>query len=148
MKSKLLTTSLIAFPTFFGALHQAHGDFDQRIYAFRDLTPAQFERVMTDGEGCVEFVEGDDIPLGFIVTGDILETDTTARSPIHVKRSFYIERLGDGIGMSLDGLHFKPIQELLTGSLSAAASAAAENDPVTKIDVRLEAKLRGDATSK
>jgi len=96
-------------------------------------------RTMT--EVIVEFRQGDEIPVTFSAQGDFLESIQSGTTYVSVKRSFWIKVTGSDLQMSLDGGTFKPLNQVVKGSISADA-AAGGSSPVGGINVILQALLK------
>ncbi len=90
----------------------------------------------------IEFRHGDEIPVNFTAEGDLLETSRNGVSYILVKRNFWIKLSGENVKMSLDGISFKPIQEMIKGSFTADASSAKNDGIANTIRLILKAQLR------
>ena len=95
-----------------------------------------------DDEMMVEFRQGDELPLTFSAEGDFLETTRNEISLLHVKRDFWLRAKGDKLDASLDGMSFRPLNELMTGQLSAGAGGAENGGPVNAIHLLLKANLK------
>ena len=109
-----------------------------------DMTASQWSQLMSQGseELTVEFRQGDEIPVSFGSTGDLLETTTTGVSYVKVKRQFWLQLGERGVQMSLDGNSFRPLQDVVTGSFSAGAGSAQPGIPVNAINLMLKANLK------
>ena len=94
----------------------------------------------TMSEVIVEFRQSDEIPVTFSAQGDFLESVQSGTTYVTVKRSFWIKVAGSDLEMSLDGTTFKPLNQVVKGSISA--DAAGGSNPVGGINVVLQALLK------
>jgi len=90
----------------------------------------------------IEFRAGDEIPVSFGAEGDLLETTRAGQSYVGVKRNFWLRIEGMKFEMSLDGIAYKPLSEMISGSLFAGANAGSDGGAVNGINVGLKAKLK------
>jgi hypothetical protein len=70
----------------------------------------------------IDFRQGDRLPLTFQSEGDLLETNQTVPSYVAVKRPFWIRITKNQVMISLDGLNYKKLNDVLNGSITANAS--------------------------
>jgi hypothetical protein len=90
----------------------------------------------------VEFRQGDEIPISFSAEGDLLETSKPSVSYLRVKKNFWIKMLNNDVTLSLDGISFKPLNQVIAGSFSAEAGAGQAGLPVSAIELTLKALLK------
>lgn len=93
----------------------------------------------------VEFKEGDRLPVNLKAEGDLFESVDSNPTFVEVKKDFYVKVTGSNIHMSFDGINFKPINELLRGSVSVGANSDngnTENFPASVINVVFSAFLK------
>jgi hypothetical protein len=72
----------------------------------------------------IEFIEGDQLPINIKAEGDLFESMNNNPTFVEVKKHFFVKIMNSTITMSFDGTIFKPIQELLGGTLSVDASSS------------------------
>jgi hypothetical protein len=90
----------------------------------------------------VEFRQGDELPVTFVAEGDLLETSRGGVSYVAVKRNFWIQLRGNEVRMSLDGVAFKPIKEMIGGSFTVGSDADQNGGIANAIQLGLKAKLK------
>lgn len=73
-------------------------------------------------EVVIEFREGDEIPVHFAMSGDFAEMNGDAANLLHIKKNFYLKIVHDQVAVSLDGAQYKPLPEVMTGTLQAGAN--------------------------
>lgn len=83
----------------------------------------------------VEFRQGDEIPVTVVSQGDFLETRQAGVTYVTVKKSFWVRFVNSNPQMSLDGTSFKPLSDLVTGSVQAGAETATNGGPVNAINL-------------
>jgi len=120
-----------------GVLAKTIRALDLNAKVFTDFEKGQFEDLV------IEFREGDNIPINLQALGDFLETNGPITGPLIIKRNFWMQLKKKDIKMSLDGAHFKPLNKIVRGNLTAGASSS-ENDGgrAEAIQVLLQAFLR------
>ena len=109
-----------------------------------EMNGEQWSHLMAGGddEVIVEFRQGDEIPVSLSAEGDLLETNQTGVTYLHVKKSFWISGKNNELKMSLNGQDFRPFSDVVTGSLSADAGASAPGVPVNAINLMLKMFLK------
>jgi hypothetical protein len=111
---------------------------------FADLAPADAEAFLAgDADVTVEFRDGDRLPLGLKVGGDLLATSGDGAAVLRVQRTFFVRRADGGVELSLDGVAFAPWGDLVTGFLRANASSS-DGARVDRLEVESEVRLRPD----
>lgn len=109
-----------------------------------DMTTEQWAQLTASGpqDLIVEFRQGDEVPLTFSSEGSLLESIQTGVSYVKVKRSFWIQLQKNEAKISLDGITFKPLREIITGSFTAEAGTNSPGVPVNAINLILKASLK------
>jgi hypothetical protein len=79
-------------------------------------------------EAVVKFNEGDNLPYDFFFEGDFLKTEESATSHLIVQRTFYLKADKKGIFMSLDGQNYKPVRDMVEGTLAFSAAGDGDED--------------------
>jgi hypothetical protein len=91
----------------------------------------------------IDFRQGDRLPLTFLAEGDLLETNQVTPSYVVVKRPFWMRMTKNSVMMSLDGLNYKNIRDVVTGSITASASdQGTESGTANMISVLFKAFLK------
>jgi hypothetical protein len=72
----------------------------------------------------------------------LLETSKPSVSYLRVKKNFWIKMLNNDVTLSLDGISFKPLNQVIAGSFSAEAGAGQAGLPVSAIELTLKALLK------
>jgi hypothetical protein len=84
-----------------------------------------------------------DLIITFQSEGDLLETNQAAPSYVVVKRPFWVRIVKNGVTISLDGLNYKKISDVLGGSFTVTASdQGAVSGTANAISVLLKAYLK------
>ena len=127
-------------------LPKAH-DSEIRTAHFTELTKEQLKEIpdqLSRGDTYIfEFRAGDKIPLTQDLRGDLLETtDHPSSTLLTVKRTFFVQITSDGALLSLDGSTFRPIGDQLTGRVEIGLSGPDVGQPITGINLALEAFLK------
>jgi hypothetical protein len=94
------------------------------------------------GDVVVEFRQGDEIPLTFTASGDLLETTRATLQYITVKKNFWIRVATTDIQISFDGTNYKKISEALTGDIHAGAGSAQNGGVANAINVSFKALVK------
>jgi hypothetical protein len=113
-----------------------------RATALNDELIKQFSS--GNGDLVVEFKGGDRLPVSINSSGDLLETSdagSASSASWNVKRDFYLKLQGKALLLSLDGQNFKPLQDMLSGSLTIGATAPADGS-ASQISINLQALLK------
>ncbi len=63
------------------------------------------------------------LPVNLTAEGDLFESVDSNPTFVEVKKEFYVKVTGSNVHMSFDGVNFKPINELLRGSVSLGANS-------------------------
>lgn len=107
------------------ALVAAASSVQARTVRATDLNSAIWSEINkgTATDIIVEFRQGDRLPVTINAEGDLIETTEVNNSYVVVKRNFWIQPQANSLLLSLDGQTFKPVGDLLTGSLEAGAGA-------------------------
>ena len=103
---------------------------------WQELQKGQIEKLI------VEFREGDELPVTMEAKGDLIVTTQSNPSYVQVRKNFWMEATANDVQMSLDGVHYQPIRNLVTGTLSVSANADSQGGPANAINVLLDAKLK------
>lgn len=90
----------------------------------------------------VEFQNGDELPVTFSASGDLLETSRQGVSYVKVKRNFWIRMKSGEVRISLDGQSYKAIPEVLGGELNVGAGSADNGGIADAINIGLKAVVR------
>ncbi|MCO5144198.1 MAG: hypothetical protein M9962_14005 [Oligoflexia bacterium] len=90
----------------------------------------------------VEFRQGDELPVSFYASGDLLETSREGSSYIRIKRDFWIRLKNEKVTMSLDNREYKPLSEMLMGSFQAGAGSEDNGGIAHIIRLNLDARLK------
>ena len=90
----------------------------------------------------VEFRQGDELPVTFSSEGDLLGTTQVGTSYVIVKKSFWLKLQNNDGQMSLDGIIYKPINDVVTGSFTAGANSGHNGGPANAINLILRANLK------
>ncbi len=136
----LLSTTLILGALFIGGTTTAQ----PKILRAGEMSSQQWsELTASDSQDIiVEFRQGDEIPVSFTSEGDLIETVQTGVSYIKVKKSFWLQLQNDNVKISLNGVSFKNLNDVIRGSFSAGASANTPGIPVNSIHLMLKAFLK------
>ncbi len=94
------------------------------------------------GEMTVEFRQGDELPISFEAQGDLFETKQTAINYIGIKKNFWLRLSQNDVHISLDGITFKKLSDVLTGSLEAGAGSAQSGGVADAINIVFKAFLK------
>lgn len=115
-----------------------------KTYRAREMKNADWSNLgkSPEEEMTVEFRQGDYFPMTFAAEGDFLESTKSEISLIHVKRDFWLRAKGDKIEGSLDGRFFRPLNEIMSGQLSAGSGADQAGGPVNALHVLFKANLK------
>jgi hypothetical protein len=90
----------------------------------------------------VEFRQGDELPISFSTEGDLLETSRVGASYVNVKRNFWLKIEGSDVQMSLDGSVYRPIKDMISGSIVAGAGSGDNGGVANSISIGLKANLK------
>lgn len=94
------------------------------------------------GDLIVEFRQEDEVPINFQAQGDLLETKVSNPTYLRVKRTFWVKMEQKQILMSLDGVNFKPFNQVIGGTLTVGTSQEPSDGPANAINVLLNANLK------
>jgi len=113
----------------------------------KDLTPQTWSDIASGKlqDITIEFRSGDELPLSFVAEGDFFQTKDPGVNYIQIKKSFWVKPdiAHSQILVSLDGVTFKPLTEVMTGSFQVGAGSDDNNSGVAKgIQTVLRADLR------
>lgn len=100
-----------------------------------EITPGMLAQLKSNDALVVEFRQGDQLPVNISAVGDLIETAGSGSTVVTVKRNFWLMLQNNDVQISLDGSTYKPIKEVLTGSLSADAEASQPGSPANLINV-------------
>jgi hypothetical protein len=90
----------------------------------------------------VQFRQGDRIPMNFHAEGDLLESADDHPIYLTVRRGFFMKMVGNEVLMSLDGIQYRKMKDLVKGTISADASAPQPSQIVTAINLTLQEFLK------
>jgi hypothetical protein len=90
----------------------------------------------------VEFRQGDQLPVYLAAKGDFIETAQPGTTMVSVKRNFWLMLQNNQLQMSLDGSAYKPIQNLVTGAVTADADGSVPGGPADVINIVFSAILK------
>lgn len=108
-----------------------------------EMTSTQWSDLGKQGqEVTIEFRQGDELPVSFEAKGDFLETTQKGISYVVVKRDFWLKPVNNDLQVSTDGVNFKPISEVASGSFSAGAGADQNGGAANAINLVFEAMLK------
>jgi hypothetical protein len=93
-------------------------------------------------ERIVEFRQGDRLPVSLSTKGDFLETVEAGNAYVNVKRNFWLKLKDNDVQVSLDGVTYKPIKDVVAGTFSAGTSADESGGVAGALNVALEAYLK------
>ena len=94
------------------------------------------------GDIIIEFRQGDELPVSFEAQGDLLETRQTGVSYVGIKRNFWLRLSQNNLEISLDGVTFKKITDVLKGSLEAGAGTAQNGGVADAINITFKTFLK------
>lgn len=75
----------------------------------------------------VEFKEGDRLPVNLKAEGDLFESVDSNPTFVEVKKDFYVKVDSSNLFMSLDGVNYKPFNQMVRGSVSVGTNADGSN---------------------
>lgn len=109
-----------------------------------EMTGSLWQRLTagTAEELIVEFRQGDELPVSFTAEGDLIETSRAGVSYVSVKRNFWLKLQNNDVQMSLDGSAYRPVKDMLTGSLTAGAGSEENGGIANAINLGLKANLK------
>ena len=110
-----------------------------------EMTPAMWQKALSDPMDTtfIEFRQGDELPVAMSSEGDFLETRQPIAGDVTVKRNFWMLMYKGHVEASLDGVSFKPVDKLISGSLTAGATAdPAHGAAANAINIVLKAELK------
>lgn len=93
----------------------------------------------------VEFKEGDRLPVNLKAEGDLFESVDSNPTFAEVKKDFCVKVDGSNLLMSLDGVNFKPFNQMARGSVSVGTNADGNNGtgfPAGAINIIFSAFLK------
>lgn len=93
-------------------------------------------------EVTVEFRKGDQLPVAFKTEGDLVESTDSTPSFVAVKRAFFVRMTQANFLMSLDGVHYLPIDQLVKGSLTMGARASDQDHIANGISIIFRSILK------
>jgi hypothetical protein len=102
----------------------------------KELEPGSISELMqSGGETTVEFRHGDILPVTFAADGDLVESTQIGTSLIQVKRDFWIRFAQDKIEISFDQMNYRPVNEVLSSSISATSGSGDVGGPINAINL-------------
>lgn len=106
-----------------------------------EMSPSQWSTLSqgNDDEINVEFLAGDEIPVNFTAAGDFFESTQPTTGILRIKKNFWLRLQKDQLMASLDGVQFKPLNEVASGQLMAGAGKNSSDGSVNGIQILLEA---------
>ena len=134
-----LTTSVFAV-----CLMALAGIAEAKTVRATDVNAALLSEISkgTVSDTVIEFHQGDQLPVTFTAEGDLLETTQSATSYVGVKRNFWVLVQQNKFQMSLDGVNYKDIHDVLSGSFTAGAGSASNGGVANAINLGLQAYLK------
>lgn len=90
----------------------------------------------------IEFRAGDVLPVTLSAEGDFLETRNPQPSELVVKKDFWLMAQKKDAQISLDGTHFKPLLEVVKGSLTVSTNNNPEGGQAQFINILFKAYQR------
>jgi hypothetical protein len=131
---------IIAAAIFLSALANAQPN----VIRATDLKGMDFNQISTQVFNgiVIEFREGDELPMNFKVSGDLLESRQAPITYITIKKSFWLkaDMVKNEVLVSFDGHHYKKFQEALSGKITAGTTP--DNGVADSIQVELEANVK------
>jgi hypothetical protein len=108
------------------------------------MTSAMWQKALSDPQDTtfIEFRQGDELPVAMSSEGDFLETRRPIEGSVTVKRNFWLLIYKGQIGASLDGVSYRTIDKLVSGSLTAGATADPAHGAANAINIVLKAELK------
>lgn len=115
-----------------------------RIVRAADVSPAMWRQIESGkaADTVIEFRQGDELPITLTAEGDLVETVRSGVTSIAIKRTFWLRILANVIEISLDGSTFKPIPQVLSGSVEVGANSDASG-AANGMNVLFRAVLKG-----
>ena len=115
-----------------------------RLLRASEMNSDQWSEILKKGseDVTVEFRQGDEIPVSFSAQGDLLETKKPGISYVQVKQTFWLKLQNNDVVISLDGSNFKPLNQVISGSISASAGSAQSSLPVNAVELSLKVLLK------
>ena len=93
-------------------------------------------------EVTIEFREGDELPMTFVAEGDLFATSQSPVTYISIKRNFWIKISENALVMSLDGVTFKPFNQVITGSFNVGGKPDQTTGSIDSIQAVLKTYLK------
>lgn len=111
---------------------------------FTDMTRSDVKSFMAgESDVTVEFREGDVLPLETKIEGDFFVSQLAEPTPVKVTKTLFLRHKGgNDFLVSLDGIAFKRFDELMTGSLSASATAPDDGVAIDRLSVNFKLKQK------
>ena len=111
-----------------------------------EMSPDLWSKLMSGTKSAIiEFRQKDKLAINLSVEGDFFE-GTPKTTYVTVKTDFWLKFKGSNsqmnVEMSLDGTDYKPIEEVVTGSIFAGASVDPKSGLADGINFVFEAYLR------
>ena len=104
---------------------------------FSDLQNGKLDNMI------VEFQEGDELPVTLKAEGDLIYTTYSSVSYVGIKRNFWLKLMDNKLELSLDGVVYKDIREVVSGKvLAGAGTADGQGGVADAINVVFEAFLK------
>lgn len=135
MKTKII---LLFLATFSAIASQAEVF---RVGELTDQVWEQYDRGEIK-ELVIEFKKDDWLPVNTLVEGDFLESQTNEPNQLLVKRNFFVKMNEKSVLLSLDGLTYKPIQDMVRGSLQVGTSSGRRGGAANALNVTLRAFIK------
>jgi hypothetical protein len=66
----------------------------------------------------VEIHQGEILPLRFVMSGDFVETEPASTVELRAKEDLWLRISASQVEMSFDGRDYRPVSELVTGSVT------------------------------
>ena len=120
------------------------GAAEARTLRATELSSSLWQRLAAGSaeELVVEFRQGDELPVSFTADGDLIQTSRAGVSYVTVKKNFWLRLQDNKVQLSLDGAAYRPIQDMLSGSVTAGAGSEENGGVANAINVALKAVLK------
>ena len=133
-KSAMITAGLLLFAGVSEARTVRAIDMDSSLWS--NLSAG------TPSDIIVEFRRDDEVPIHLTAEGDLIESTQAATSYVRIKRNFWLKVQQQKIKISLDGMTFKDLSDVLTGSIKADTGPDPNGGIANVINLAFRAFLR------
>ncbi|MGZ3772222.1 MAG: hypothetical protein ACXVCY_00010 [Pseudobdellovibrionaceae bacterium] len=90
----------------------------------------------------IEFREGDNLPVTFAAEGDLFTSTQSSVAHVGVKRNFWVRVNEKNVEMSLDGINYKPINDVVGGNFSVGTNENQDGGVADSIQMNLKLFLK------